>query len=159
MSEKESARPGGLTALAIVNFIFGAMMILNGFGRLMLLLIIHRVESATPAELEENPVLKQLLEMKDMIAEMGVEPSPTLVLAIGLGLLAWCIGIVAGIGYLRMKQVMGRTLGNVFAITAMVSASLVISVASFGILVVLEFVYPLMTLFLLNRTFKENLVR
>ena len=108
---------------------------------------------------ESNEVTKA---MKDEWDKIGFAPSTTMYVAIFVGLVAWAIAIIAAVGYLKMKRIQGRALGNLFALLAIVAAYLEVtamSEMSFGILSFLSFIYPVLTLFLINTTFKDDLVR
>ena len=73
--------------------------------------------------------------------------------------------IASGVGYLQQKRTLGRTLGSVYAVlsigSSLVSAALMPEElgggANIGTMVGL--VYPVLTLVLLNTTFKHDLVR
>jgi hypothetical protein len=67
--------------------------------------------------------------------------------------------IIAGVGYLGQKK-MGRSMGNSYAMLAILATilSLVLVHTGFGFLTVLGLVYPVVTLALINTTFKDNLV-
>jgi len=137
-------RPGGLTALAIFNFVFGGLAALSD------------ILGLATAEL-------QLKNLEQSAKLLGQSP-PTAgafyaVLAIGLvkaGLL-----IMAGVGYLGLRRVSGRYAGNAYAILAFVvivmEATLLPNL--FTIFSLVEFVYPLITLFLLNFIFRKDFIR
>jgi hypothetical protein len=73
--------------------------------------------------------------------------------------------IASGVGYLKQKKVLGRGLGNAYAILAIVSSvvsGLVVSAEAgggFNIGTIIGLVYPVLTLALLNTTFKEDFTR
>jgi hypothetical protein len=73
--------------------------------------------------------------------------------------------IASGVGYLQQKKVLGRGCGNTYAIV-----SIVVSVAmgvmvtekaggGFNIGTIIGLIYPVLTLILLNGTFKHDFVR
>jgi hypothetical protein len=134
----DGKRPGGLTALAVLNFVFG------GLGALGLL------------------ALLALLRVADTAGELrNVQISPGAVyLSLLLGLVSVSLMIAAGIGYLKQKRVLGRTLGNVYAITSLINTIIgIVAIKNgFGIGTIIGLIYPLLTLFLLNTTFKDDLV-
>jgi len=94
-------RPGGLTALAILNFVFGAGAL---FARMLRLSAV-----AESREVTGWFVTRALSE--------SAAPSVNLVYAFyGLGLLVAALEIVAAIGYLGRKKVIGYFVGNAFAV-------------------------------------------
>ena len=68
--------------------------------------------------------------------------------------------ITSGVGYLGQKRFLGRTLGNTYAILSILNN--VLSLATlhqgFGIGTLIGLIYPVLTLILLNTTFKDDLV-
>jgi hypothetical protein len=81
------------------------------------------------------------------------------VVALGLLAVSAFLLITSGVGYLKQKRVMGRTLGTVYALVSL--GSTVIGVANgsgVGIGTIIFSVYPILTLIMVNTTFKEDLV-
>ena len=80
------------------------------------------------------------------------------------GCLSALLMVVSGVGYLKLKKFMGRKLGNIYAITAIIyslGAGFVMPVemgGGFNLGVIIGLVYPVLTLLLLNATFKEDFV-
>lgn len=146
----EGKRPGGLTALAVLNFVFG------GFGALSFLAMLGLLAAADEegGELAQGAARTlQALGMAGFWVVLGV----TVVLT---GLL-----IASGVGYLKQKKVLGRTLGNAYAIL-----SILYSVVrgmelpeeaggGFHLGTIIGLIYPVLTLVLLNTTFKEDFIR
>jgi hypothetical protein len=135
----EGRRPGGLTALAVINFVFGG---LGAIGILALFALL----GGTNAVIEANG--KVAMNASAIYLSL-------LLSALGIGLL-----IASGIGYLQQKRVLGRGVGNVYAIVSLVGqvVSLVLLAQGFGIANIIGLVYPVLTLILLNTTFKDDLV-
>jgi hypothetical protein len=140
MSE-DGRRPGGLTALAVLNFIFG------GFGALGILAIVALFGLAKST--------KEGSEAVDKVS------SPLLMVLLLFEVVRVALMIVSAIGYLGQKRVMGRYLGSAYALLALASTALSFAIpeVSFNIGTIIGLVYPLLTLVLLNTTFKEDLVR
>ena len=73
--------------------------------------------------------------------------------------------IASGVGYLKQKKVLGRGFGNTYAVlsiaTALVGASLVSEKAGGGFTIgtIVGLIYPVLTLILLNGTFKHDFIR
>src|SRR6185436_7512098 len=87
-----------------------------------------------------------------------------LAFTVASGAIGGVLLIVSGIGYLQQKKFLGRTLGNVCAVFRIfVTAAMVLwlpaELRSGSILSILSFIYPALTLVLLNTTFKEDLTR
>jgi len=135
-------RPGGLTALAVLNFVFGgigAIVALIGFGGLTLIR-----EGIKKAE------------------ESGAKyDGPSLTMAyvvIALTAVGALLLIVSGVGYIKQKRFSGRTLGTVYALISLGGTVASGAAGGIGIGSILLAVYPLLTLILLNTTFKNDLV-
>ena len=128
----EGKRPGGLTALAVINFVLCGFSVLSIVGMMAFF----------------------------ALQDMGM---PTLVLIIGLNLLSGLLLLTSGIGYLKQKRVLGRMLGNTYAVLTIV-ASIVSGMmfrtelgGGFNIGTIIGLIYPILTLVLVNTTFKDDL--
>ena len=147
----DQQRPGGLTALAVLNFIFGGLAMLS-----MLAPMLSFLAQLAPDLSEE--------QRAQLNAFTTLGPG-WLVFVAASGGIGGLLLILSGIGYLQQKKFLGRTLGNVCAVFrfAVTSATILWLPAAFGggsgILSILSFVYPVLTLVLLNTTFKEDLTR
>lgn len=135
----EGRRPGGLTALAVLNFVFA------GLGLLVLLGLFALLAEAQ----------KHGADFKEAGVSSGVIYG-----LIFLGIVRMLIMIAAGVGYLGQKRFLGRTLGNVYAILALADTGIGIAMVKngFGIGTIIGLIYPVLTLILLNTTFKDDLV-
>jgi len=135
----EGKRPGGLTALAVLNFVFGGLGALFTLGFLALLSVADKAASAAGAN----------------TSGVGV-----VYLLILLSVLAAILLIVSGIGYLGQKKFLGRTLGNAYAVCSLGSTGVGIAAVhtGFGIGTIIGLIYPVLTLILINTTFKDDLV-
>jgi hypothetical protein len=136
----EGKRPGGLTALAVFNFIFG------GLGALAVLAVLALIGAAGAAG----------AKLGDAAAAPG---AGVLYLSLFLGLIAVILMICSGVGYIKQKRFLGRTLGNAYAVTSLINTvvGIVAIKSGFGIGTIIGLIYPLLTLFLLNTTFKDDL--
>ena len=137
----EGRRPGGLTALAVLNFVFG------GLGALGLLAI--------------YALLGGVKVMAEASGAKFTPPSAGVIyLSLLVGAISICLMIAAGVGYLQQKRVLGRGVGTAYAIVSLIST--VISIVGirngFGIGTIIGLIYPVLTLILLNTTFKDDLV-
>lgn len=142
----EGKRPGGLTALAVLNFVFG------GLGALGLLAVMAMIAIAKRG--------------MDAIEASGgstsyTGPSMTAIyLALALSVVSTILIITSGVGYLKQKRFLGRTLGNAYAAVSIGSTivGVVLLKTGFGIGSIIGLVYPVLTLVLLNGAFKDDLV-
>lgn len=146
----EGKRPGGLTALAIINFI------LLGLGVIGILSMVATYSGMIPTdhltEEQKAPI--------DAIQNMGL---PLFTIILVLSLISNVLLILSGIGYLKQKKILGRTLGNAYAVlsiaSSIVSGTQISSEAGGGFTIgtLVGLIYPVLTLFLLNVTFKDDL--
>jgi len=137
-------RPGGLTALAIFNFIFGG---LSGLINLLGLATISTMRE----QMEESA-----RQSGDKLPAMWI-----LYFLMGMALIRAAVLITSGIGYLQLKRFLGYILGNIYAVLALIAIGIEIGMApqNFTVVSLFEFVYPLITLFLLNVIFRKDFVR
>lgn len=149
-------RPGGVTALAVINFIFGALGLL---GTVAMFALIPLMNMALDQGGDQMPPDQraQVEAMADM--------SMSLLLVLGvISLVTAVLLILSGIGYLKLKKFLGRTLGNVYGVVGVVAtvgqAALMPAAIGGGmnIMMLINLIYPVLTLFLLNVTFKEDFV-
>ena len=149
----DESRPGGLTALAVLNFVFGGLGVLGALG---LAALLPMLAAGAPGLSDQ-----QRAEL-DALNTLGSAP---FLLAVGSSAIGGVLLIVSGIGYLQQKRVLGRVLGNVYALFAIITAipmALWLPVqigGGFNISTILNFLYPVLTLVLVNVTFKEDLIR
>jgi hypothetical protein len=140
----DGRRPGGLTVLAVLNFVFGCFGVIGIIGLVGILAV---ADAETRAEFTRA---------------LGSEPgSGTLALRLLLEVAAVGLMLAAGVGYLGMRRFLGRTIGNAYATLSLVGTALVLamSAAAVNLGVLIGVTYPIVTLILLNTTFKDDLVR
>jgi hypothetical protein len=132
-------RPGGLTALAVLNFVFGGLAIIALFGTFALLSVTQTITHG--------------------ITDVKVS-LPGAYLNLFLGLILAALLIVSGVGYLGQKKVAGKLLGNVYAIVAIVNViiGLVMVHSGFGFFAIIGLAYPIVTLALLNTVFAKAFI-
>src|ERR1044072_4945853 len=104
-------RPGGLTALAVFNFIFGGLGLIGALGLAALLPML--AQGGAPGLSEEQRAQLEAL------TSLGNAP---FLLAVASSAIGGLLLIVAGIGYLQQKRVLGKVLGNVYALFAIVTS-------------------------------------
>jgi len=135
-------RPGGLTALAVLNFIFGGLYCLGALGLFWFLSVINSpatggVRVALPTE--AAPIVALLY------------------VALLLYVLSAFLLIASGVGYLGQKRFLGKTLGTVYGILGIVGVVVgFIGSHQFGIMDIINLIYPVLTVVLLNTVFKDD---
>lgn len=136
-----SMRPGGLMALAICNFLFAGLAGLNVLGLVVYLTMSPR-GGQTP---------------RGMPSELMLIAMVTLT-GIGAMLL-----VLSGIGYLLTKKFLGRYLGTAYGVLALGSSIFAIVAytnagGDVGLLNLVGIIYPVLTIILLNTTFRKDFV-
>ncbi len=148
---EQEKRPGGLTALAVFNFIFAGLGVIGFIGFAVMLGFMD----AIPTD-DMEPAQRAQIEA---FQEMG---TLFFVAILALMLVSLVLEIISGIGYLKQKRGMGWMVGNIYAVFSVVSgvvSGLMMKPelgGGFNIGAILGFVYPVLTLILLNSTFKED---
>ena len=136
----DSERPGGLTVLAVLSFIWaGLELIGSAIGAVMTL--------AGRSREMEGPYAN-INQLARWIQHLG-------------GLVCGALLLVAAIGFLGMRRVLGRWLGSAYAL---VTAGLLLTLQAmepvlFNFGLVIGLVYALLILLLVNTTFRHDLVR
>jgi cytochrome bd-type quinol oxidase subunit 2 len=148
----EGKRPGGLTALAAFNFIFGGF---NALGVLVMAAMFALI-GAGKVDDDTKQNLARAWE------KVGKEVFTVL---LALMAVSAVLLIASGIGYLQQKKFLGRTLGNASAALGIASSFATAQMApaeaggGFSLGTMVGLIYPVLTLVLLNTTFKEDFVR
>ena len=154
----EGKGPGGLTALAVLNFVFGGFGLLGTAAFFAIMAIVNK--AAQDGSNEEAAEAQR--EIAKAWQEVGVG---FFYVIMALGAVSAILLIASGVGYLQQKRFLGRTLGNVYAVLSIASSLIMGAVVSseagggFNIGTIIGLVYPGLTLLLLNTTFKEDFVR
>lgn len=147
----DGKRPGGLTALAVLNFVFAGLSLLGVLGLIVVVAMADRLKS-----IGHDPQDRAALEAVEHMS-MGLWA-----LLVASAAVATALLITSGIGYLKMRR-WGRRIGNVCALlTISVSLAEVVVIPSelgggFNIGTIINLVYPLLSLYFLNVTFKDDL--
>jgi len=161
-------RPGGLTALAVLNFVFGGFGIIGG----LMAMLVGGVASSAGGSLDKLAEAARqaaresaqrsgdadAIEAANRLAPAAQEAS-TLFYILGIfALVTAGLLIVAGVGYLKQSKKTGWMFGNVYGIAAIIIVFLQIAMVGigFGIGTILGLAYPIVTLALLNTTFKNS---
>jgi hypothetical protein len=128
--------------LAVLNFVFG------GLGALALLALFALLSAANEG-------------LKAAGASVHDAPGAGIVYFLLLvGVIRMICLITSGVGYLGQKKFLGRTLGNVYAILGIADFAIGLAMlhTGVGLLSIIGLVYPVLTLILINTTFKDDLV-
>jgi hypothetical protein len=145
----EGKRPGGLTALAVLNFVFG------GISLLWTLLVGMATVFADKMVSTADKMGAKEGDLASAKSSVGIAYA-----YVALSLVSGALLIIAGVGYLGQKRFLGRTLGTVYAMASLGGTLLgVIGLSQgIGIFTIVLMVYPVLTLIMINTTFKEDLV-
>lgn len=149
---EETKRPGVLTALAVINFIIAFLyIVLTSLSFLSLAFI-------------DNIPLDNLGESDAArIEAMGQLSAGQSFFVFGPAIIAGVLLILAGIGYLKQKKVLGWGMGNAYAVVMILStiiSPIILPPALKGgtVSVIIALAYPIITLILINFVYKKNLV-
>ena len=148
----EEKRPGGLTALAVINFVFSGFGLLSLFGFLAFFALRAKIPTDNMEEVQKAQI--------EALQNMGLS---MLIFICVLNILSSVLLLLAGIGYLKQKKFLGRTMGNLYAIINIISSIITGIMFSpeigggFNIMTLVGLIYPVLTLILINTTFKEDL--
>ena len=147
----EGKRPGGLTALAVLNFVFAGWSLLGMAG----MAVFFTLKDKIPTEDMDEKARMQI----EALQEMGIS---ILVLIVALSVVSCTLLFLSGIGYLKQKKFLGRILGSTYGIITIIT-SIVSGLmfkpelgGGFNIGTIIGLIYPILTLILLNTTFKED---
>jgi hypothetical protein len=144
----------GQTALAVLNFVFGGFNALGVLGMVAVMALFNAAKDTISSDDQ-----RKVAEAWEQIG-MGVFYLILFLMAVTSFLL-----IASGVGYLKQKKVLGRGFGNAYGILSIVYAvmwGLLVSAdagGGFNIGTIISLVYPVLTLALLNGTFKHDFVR
>jgi hypothetical protein len=145
-----------LTALAVIKFILGGLYAITAIGFAVLFPFLGTV-------LEENSgeIPPQQMAQIEAMNEVGV---PLFIVIALISLATAVLLIASGVGYLKLRKFLGRTLGNSSAVVGViyaVAAAMLLPAelgGGFNIAAIINLIYPVLTLILLNTTFKEDFV-
>jgi hypothetical protein len=148
----QEKRPGGLTALAVINFVFSGWNLLGLLGMVALFAFIGMIPTDQMEEAERAQF--------EAFQNLGL---PLFIFIFVLTILTAVLLLLSGIGYLKQKKILGWGIGNAYGIISIVSS--VVSGflfppemgGGFQIMTIVGLIYPVLTLILLNTTFKDDL--
>ena len=178
----EGKRPGGLTAMAVFNFIGTGLDLLGVLFLLVLVLgsgaLVKLIEegeaqerkAAEKRELtaeerrEQERRQEELEEAKRNLAIFEDFKGGSLAIIIVLNLACATLLLLSGIGYLMQKSFMGRKLGITYALISIPTSFIELNLTpeqaggGFSLATLIAFIYPVLTLILLNTTFRDDFV-
>jgi hypothetical protein len=148
----EGKRPGGLTALAVINFVFVVWGLLALLGLAAMFAFIGKIPTDDMNETQKAQL--------DAFQNMGLS---VFIFIFALSIISSVLLLLSGIGYLKQKKILGWGLGNAYGVISIVSS--IVSTfmfpadigGGFNIGTLVGLIYPILTLFLLNTTFKDDL--
>ncbi len=149
----EGKRPGGLTALAVINFILSGLGLIN--------LIVLAAFFAFIGKIPTDDMQEAQKAQMEAFQNMGTS---VFVIIFALTIISSVLLLLSGIGYLKQKKVLGRMMGNAYALITIVSSivSGIMFATEFGggfnIGTIIGLIYPVLTLILINTTFKDDLI-
>ncbi len=149
---EETKRPGVLTALAVINFII-AFLYVVGSG--LAILTIAFIENVPLGNLGEAQAAR--------IEAMTQLSTSEMFFMFGLSVTAAILLLLAGIGYLKQKKILGWAMGNAYAVVIILQniiSRLVLAPELRGgaVSLSISLAYPVITLILINFVYKKNLV-
>ena len=170
----QGLRPGGLTALAVVNFVLAGLGVLSAFSFLFLMAMGDEIieaqeeaadEAAAEPGADEEGAAAEPKPEKDPSQEANeaqirrLQDNPGKAkIQVGLIFLEAVLLLISGLGYLGQKRVQGRILGSICAIVGLGSVLFQLTYLPLGLEHMSSFIYPVMTLVLLNTTFRHDFV-
>jgi hypothetical protein len=148
----EEKRPGGLTALAVINFIFSGWGLIGLLGLAAFFAFIGKIPTDQMQEAQKAQI--------EAFQDLGL---PVFIFIFALTIISSVLLLLSGIGYLKQKKFLGRTIGNTYAVVTIIS-SVITGImfapelgGGFNIGTIIGLIYPVLTLILLNTTFREDL--
>jgi len=143
--------------LAVLNFIFGGTALLSAIWSLALAARGGQAAAWPPAD---PRVAGHMPEAFTRLMELFTSIPPAYYWAIGLlGLLASALQIVAGWGYLKRSRDLGPRVAYAWAAVTFVMAAVVVSISPWvGAWTIPGLTYPVITVVMLNTTFKNDFV-
>jgi len=149
----DKKRPGGLTALAVINFIFAGFDVIGVIGLTVSMTMLGKL-----------PTDGMTAAQKAQIQELqNIDPS-IFTVNIGINVIFFVLLLLSGIGYLNQKKSLGRMVGNIYGALGVIGVIAIATIfpqevgGGFGIMSIIGIIYPALTLILLNTTFKDDLI-
>ena len=89
---------------------------------------------------------------------MSLVATPRVIWTLALTAAGAILLISSGVGYLKQRKFLGRSLGNAYAVCSLAGTAINLAVihGGFGIGTIIGLIWPVLTLILVNTTFKEG---
>ena len=153
----EGKRPGGLTALAVLNFVFGGFGVI---GILALWAVYALVTAAAKTVVTAAAGTAGAQDVANAANAINQQSGALILISLILLVVSVTLLIVSGVGYLGQKKFIGQRLGSIYGIVSIAQTvlSILFLKSGFGIGTIIGLTYPILTLVLLNNTFKDDFV-
>jgi len=153
----EGKRPGGLTALAVLNFVFGGFGVIGVLGLWGLYAAVNAVAKGAAEAVQGTAGAQDAVNAANVISQQG---GSVILIALILMLVSATLLIASGVGYLGQKKFLGQRIGSIYGIVGIAGTliDVVFRHSGFGLMTIVGLIYPVLTLVLLNTTFKEDFV-
>jgi hypothetical protein len=149
----QEKRPSGLTALAVINFVFSGWGLIGLLGLAAMFAFIGQIPTDNMNETQRAQI--------EAFQNMGI---PVFIFIFVLSIISSVLLLLSGIGYIKQKKIMGRWLGNAYGIISIISSVVSglmlpseMKGGGFTIGSMIGLIYPVLILILLNTTFKDDL--
>ena len=170
----QGMRPGGLTAMAVVNFVFMGLSLMGVLADLFLVSMgdsmIEAEEQAKEAREAEGepdtggpPPRKKARQEQMQRANMArirlmQENATSVYVQVGLTLIYAVLLLISGLGYIGQRRVMGKILGTITALLGIGSVGFALTYMPLEFEQVVNLVYPVLSVVLLNTVFRHDFV-
>ncbi|MCX6979792.1 MAG: hypothetical protein NTV08_03460 [Verrucomicrobia bacterium] len=153
----EGKRPGGLTALAVLNFVFGGFGVI---GILALWAVYALVTAAAKTVVTAAAGTAGAQDVANAANAINQQSGALILISLILLVVSVTLLIVSGVGYLGQKKFIGQRLGSIYGVVSIAQTvlSILFLKSGFGIGTIIGLTYPILTLVLLNNTFKDDFV-
>jgi hypothetical protein len=148
----EGKRPGGLTVMAVLNFVFAGLGVIGLLGMIAVFAMLDKIPDNNMQEAQKAQI--------QAYREMGPAMRIT---SLALVAVSPILLLLSGIGYLKQKKGLGRYGGTLYALVA-IAESVIFGLliksgpeGGFSIGTLIGLIYPVLTLILVNTTFRDDL--
>jgi hypothetical protein len=107
----QEKRPSGLTALAVINFVFSGWGLIGLLGLAAMFAFIGQIPTDNMNETQRAQI--------EAFQNMGI---PVFIFIFVLSIISSVLLLLSGIGYIKQKKIMGRWLGNAYGIISIISS-------------------------------------
>lgn len=153
-----ASRPSGLTVLAVLNFVFGGMALLNAPMALLMSASFPWFEKQLSTANNTPGMPEWVVKMNEFSLDML---NPTVLYTTAFfAFVTGVLMLISGFGYLKQQRGRGRMVGNMYVLVGIISMIALTYLARMNLLLhSIDLIYPLITVYLINVTFKDDFVR